>query len=139
VQAGIKAARFQGRNPDKQSPVEHIKQSSDQGFVECDCHLILNKVIEEWINHEHYCQYTSQLGLRANNLVLTLKSESAIIGYCSNLAVLKLPSSQKKEQVVVITQALSPSQLFDLSKKSRCTCSAVLKIQTDKRTTPVQC
>jgi len=37
------------------------------------------------------------------NLELTLKSESAIIGCCSDLAVLKLPSSQKKEQVVVVT------------------------------------
>jgi len=59
VRAGIKAARFQGRNPDKQNPVEHIEQSSDQSFVECDCCLVSNKVIEEWINCEHYFQYTS--------------------------------------------------------------------------------
>jgi len=30
VQAGIKAAHFQGKEPDKQNPVEHIEQSSDQ-------------------------------------------------------------------------------------------------------------
>jgi len=55
----MKAASFQGRNPDKQNPVERIEQSSDQSFVECDCRLVSNKVIEEWINSEHYFQYTS--------------------------------------------------------------------------------
>jgi len=59
LRAGIKAARFQGRNPDKQNPVERIKQSSDQSFVECDRRLVSNKVIEEWINRNHYFQYTS--------------------------------------------------------------------------------
>ena len=58
VWAGIKATRFQGRKPDKQNPVERIEQSSDQSFVECDRHLVSNKVIEEWINREHYFQYT---------------------------------------------------------------------------------
>jgi len=59
VWAGIKTACFQGRKPDKQNPVECIKQSSDQSFVECDRRLVSNKVIEEWINREHYFQYMS--------------------------------------------------------------------------------
>jgi len=59
VRAGIKTTHFQGRNPDKQNPVNCIEQSSDQSFVECDCRLVSNKVIEEWINHKHYFQYTS--------------------------------------------------------------------------------